>query len=117
MTRWQVVFCLIEDYTKHAKDAPKRVLPPNLSFAFNSVYYSCSRVEFEFSDRLEAQVYFGRRVAVGRRDWIEQYTLKKREYLGTTSMDSELSLLIANQAQVLLDSQAEPIPITEHFGF
>ena len=45
-------------------------------------------------------VYYGR-VLGGLRDWrgdnrLEQYSLKKRSYLGPTSMDAELSLVMTN---------------------
>ncbi|ORZ02391.1 S-adenosyl-L-methionine-dependent methyltransferase [Syncephalastrum racemosum] len=43
-------------------------------------------------------IYFGRLVASGSRDLVQKYNLKKRKYLGTTSMDAELSLVMANQA-------------------
>lgn len=43
-------------------------------------------------------IYMGRRVASSSRDLIQKYNLKKRKYLGTTSMDAELSLVMANQA-------------------
>lgn len=44
--------------------------------------------------------YFGTLIATGQRNVIERYNLKKRQYLGITSMDAELSLIMANQAQV-----------------
>jgi tRNA (guanine10-N2)-methyltransferase len=44
--------------------------------------------------------YFGRMVAEGRRDLVGKYDLKKRNYIGTTSLDAELSLLMANLARV-----------------
>jgi len=49
-------------------------------------------------------VYFGR-VMGGRRDWrgkgrLERYNLKKRAYLGPTSMDAELSLVMTNLGRV-----------------
>lgn len=49
-------------------------------------------------------VYFGR-VLGGKRDWrgkgrLERYSLKKRSYLGPTSMDAELSLVMSNLAKV-----------------
>ncbi|RUS18282.1 hypothetical protein BC937DRAFT_88959 [Endogone sp. FLAS-F59071] len=37
-------------------------------------------------------------VAQGSRDLVNKYNLKKRKYLGNTSMDAELSLIMANQA-------------------
>ena len=48
--------------------------------------------------------YFGRVLGIGR-NWrgsgrLQQYSLKKRAYLGPTSMDSELSLIMTNLAQV-----------------
>ncbi|ORZ15647.1 hypothetical protein BCR42DRAFT_437915 [Absidia repens] len=43
-------------------------------------------------------IYMGRLVATGSRDLVQKYNLKKRHYLGTTSMDAELSLVMANQA-------------------
>ncbi|ORE16980.1 tRNA guanosine-2'-O-methyltransferase [Rhizopus microsporus] len=43
-------------------------------------------------------IYMGKLVATGSRDLVNKYNLKKRKYLGTTSMDAELSLVMANQA-------------------
>lgn len=43
-------------------------------------------------------------VAEGARSLVDVYTLKKRQYLGTTSMDAELSLISANMAHVRPDS-------------
>ena len=44
--------------------------------------------------------YFGRLLAEGRRDLVGKLDLKKRNYIGTTSLDAELSLLMANLARV-----------------
>ncbi|KAL9183605.1 hypothetical protein ACHAXT_004461 [Thalassiosira profunda] len=48
--------------------------------------------------------YFGRVLGSMGRNWrsqrIEQYSLKKRSYLGPTSMDSELSLIMTNLALI-----------------
>jgi tRNA (guanine10-N2)-methyltransferase len=44
------------------------------------------------------KMYLGKLVASGSRDLVNRYNLKKRNYLGTTSMDAELSLIMANQA-------------------
>ncbi|CAM9226791.1 unnamed protein product [Chrysoparadoxa australica] len=43
-------------------------------------------------------VYFGREIGTTSRDLINSLTLKKRCYLGPTSMDNELSLIMANMA-------------------
>ncbi|RUS29995.1 DHS-like NAD/FAD-binding domain-containing protein [Jimgerdemannia flammicorona] len=44
------------------------------------------------------RLYMGKLVAHGSRDLVQKYNLKKRKYLGNTSMDAELSLVMANQA-------------------
>ncbi|KAG8902874.1 hypothetical protein FRB99_004002 [Tulasnella sp. 403] len=46
------------------------------------------------------QVYFGRLVADGTaRSLIAHFDVKKRAYFGTTSMEAEMSLIMANQAR------------------
>eukprot|EP00727_Mastigamoeba_balamuthi_P012737 m51a1_g8086 hypothetical protein (527) ;mRNA; r:36628-38940 len=58
-------------------------------------------LEYYGADREKLlHVYFARRVAKGARGLVERFSLKRREYLGTTSMNAELSLLMANQALV-----------------
>lgn len=44
------------------------------------------------------KVHFGRLIAEGVRDLINTFDLKKRDYISTTSMDSELALITANIA-------------------
>lgn len=45
------------------------------------------------------KIYFCRQIVEGQgRVFIDKYSLKRRGYLGTTSMSSEWSLLMANQA-------------------
>ncbi|KAI4117294.1 MAG: hypothetical protein LQ345_002448 [Seirophora villosa] len=44
------------------------------------------------------KIYFGRFVSGSSRGILDTYTLKKRKYLSTTSMDSELALVTANLA-------------------
>ncbi|KAJ1981052.1 hypothetical protein H4R34_002225 [Dimargaris verticillata] len=43
-------------------------------------------------------IHFGRLVARSNRNIVQKFNLKKRKYLGNTSMDAELSLVMANQA-------------------
>uniref|UniRef100_A0A182Y772 tRNA (guanine(10)-N(2))-methyltransferase TRMT11 n=1 Tax=Anopheles stephensi TaxID=30069 RepID=A0A182Y772_ANOST len=45
-------------------------------------------------------VLFGRWVADGKRDMINEISLKNRKFIGNTSMDPQLSLLMANQGLV-----------------
>ncbi|CAG8530924.1 1121_t:CDS:10 [Ambispora gerdemannii] len=68
----QVLFSVMEDYGIEL-NAP---LPPD---------YPCA-------------IYFGRFIASGDRDLIQTYNVKKRNYIGNTTMDAELSLIMANQA-------------------
>ncbi|KAH7914105.1 tRNA guanosine-2'-O-methyltransferase [Hygrophoropsis aurantiaca] len=51
-------------------------------------------------DGIFNHVYFGRLVAEGSaRSLVGKFDVKKREYFGNTSMEAEISLLMANQAQ------------------
>ncbi|KAF5286846.1 hypothetical protein FQA39_LY00379 [Lamprigera yunnana] len=47
-------------------------------------------------------VFFGRWITSGFRQLIRELSLKTRTFIGNTSMDPQLSLLMANQAQVKL---------------
>ncbi|KAK5650812.1 hypothetical protein RI129_001841 [Pyrocoelia pectoralis] len=47
-------------------------------------------------------VFFGRWITSGFRQLIRELSLKTRKFIGNTSMDPQLSLLMANQAQVKL---------------
>ncbi|KAF9133824.1 hypothetical protein BGW39_008867 [Mortierella sp. 14UC] len=42
--------------------------------------------------------YMGRLVGHGKRELIDKFNVKKRKYIGNTTMDAELSLIMANQA-------------------
>mmetsp|Transcript_9634 Transcript_9634/g.29210 ORF Transcript_9634/g.29210 Transcript_9634/m.29210 type:complete len:298 (-) Transcript_9634:1730-2623(-) len=44
------------------------------------------------------KIFFALKVADGGQGIVQSYTLKKRKYIGTTSMDAELSFIMANQA-------------------
>lgn len=46
------------------------------------------------------EIFFGRLVSRSSRDLVKTLDLKKRCYIGTTSMDSELALVTANIARV-----------------
>ncbi|CAO3638258.1 unnamed protein product [Cunninghamella echinulata] len=60
--------------------------------------YGSIELKTDSGKRTIQYIYMGREVAAGSRDLIQKYNLKKRNYLGTTSMDAELSLVMANQA-------------------
>lgn len=50
------------------------------------------------TDGRPPRLYFGREVASGQRDLPGAYDLKRRNYIGTTSLDAELALLMASLA-------------------
>ena len=50
-------------------------------------------------DRIR-QIFVGRRIAFGQGHIGSKYSLKKRSYIGPTSMDAELSFVMANMAHV-----------------
>lgn len=52
------------------------------------------------SDKSLRSVWIGTHLCTGRRDLIDVFNIKKRKYFGNTTMDAEVSLLMANQAQV-----------------
>lgn len=49
-------------------------------------------------EKAPTRLHFGRFLARGARDLVGHYDLKKRPYISTTSMDSELALVTANLA-------------------
>ncbi|CAK9800267.1 tRNA (guanine(10)-N2)-methyltransferase homolog [Anthophora plagiata] len=46
------------------------------------------------------ELFFGRWITSGQRDLIQKLSLKTRKFIGNTSMDPQLSLIMANQAQI-----------------
>lgn len=52
--------------------------------------------EYDYGNKFPQCIYLGRYVGGGQRRSILDYSLKKRDYINTTSMDSELALLTAN---------------------
>lgn len=46
------------------------------------------------------EIYFGKWLADGQRSLLNEISLKKRKFIGNTSMDPQLSLLMANQGLV-----------------
>ncbi|XP_063773357.1 tRNA (guanine(10)-N2)-methyltransferase homolog isoform X1 [Pseudophryne corroboree] len=66
------IFYVLEDYGPDPNSAPKEPL----------------------------QIYFGRWIADGQRELIDSYSVKKRHFIGNTSMDAGLSFIMANHARV-----------------
>ena len=59
----------------------------------------CIFEDCEWGIKDPKRIYFGRLVGTSSRTILDTYTLKKRKYLSTTSMDSELALVTANLTQ------------------
>ncbi|KAJ8411468.1 hypothetical protein AAFF_G00162760 [Aldrovandia affinis] len=66
------IFCLLEDYGTDPNNIP------------DEPFY----------------VYFGRWIADGQRELIRSHSVKKRHFIGNTSMDAGLSFIMANHARV-----------------
>ena len=56
----------------------------------------CVFEEYSLGAKLPKLIHFGRFVASSDRDSAVRYSLKRRKYISTTSMDSELALVTAN---------------------
>ncbi|XP_056901187.1 tRNA (guanine(10)-N2)-methyltransferase homolog isoform X1 [Takifugu flavidus] len=68
----QHVFCLLEDYGSDPNNIPEH---PDY-------------------------IYFGRWIADGQRELIRSHSVKNRHFIGNTSMDAGLSLIMSNHAKV-----------------
>ncbi|RXM36622.1 tRNA (guanine(10)-N2)-methyltransferase-like [Acipenser ruthenus] len=66
------VFCLLEDYGSDPNSIPEEPV----------------------------HIYFGRWIADGQRELIRSYSVKKRHFIGNTSMDAGLSFIMANHCKV-----------------
>ncbi|KAA6406919.1 MAG: NAD-dependent histone deacetylase SIR2 [Lasallia pustulata] len=58
----------------------------------------CIFEDYDFRAKEPKQVHLGRWIAGTDRDAVYNYSLKQRNYISTTSMDSELALITANLA-------------------
>ncbi|XP_034941114.1 LOW QUALITY PROTEIN: tRNA (guanine(10)-N2)-methyltransferase homolog [Chelonus insularis] len=75
--------------------------PVNLKTPDNIFYYiEYYGIEPNNSPEKPEGLFFGRWICNGQRDLIQKLSLKTRKFIGTTSMDPQLSLLMANQAKV-----------------
>ncbi|KAL8766804.1 MAG: hypothetical protein Q9209_006543 [Squamulea sp. 1 TL-2023] len=82
---------LIQSFRYTGFDGPIQLKDPQQTF--------CIFEECKWGVKEPRRVYLGRLVAGSSRPVLDTYTLKKRKYLSTTSMDSELALITANLSQ------------------
>ncbi|XP_055549847.1 tRNA (guanine(10)-N2)-methyltransferase homolog [Wyeomyia smithii] len=100
----------VETYNKHFSQAEKvakmetmHYLPAEGPVKLNAPDVHYWYLEFWGLDPMDVpeqplDIMFGKWVADGSRDTINELSLKKRKFIGNTSMDPQLSLLMANQA-------------------
>ena len=81
---------IIESFAYTAFEGPVRMKKPDNQFIVFE--------DYELDAHQPRQLHLGRLVAESGRKAINTYTLKKRSYISTTSMDSELALVTANIA-------------------
>ena len=89
----------IEDMRFLAFPGEINLKTPDETFIYYEDYSGLELDAKRTSNPPPRQVFFGVFVATGNRHTISKYDLKKRSYLGTTSMDAELSLVMANMAK------------------
>ncbi|KAL8854529.1 MAG: hypothetical protein Q9221_000564 [Calogaya cf. arnoldii] len=82
---------LIQTFRYTGFEGPIQLKDPEQTFC---IFEQC-----EDGVKEPTRVYLGRLIAAGSRPILDTYTLKKRKYLSTTSMDSELALVTANLTQ------------------
>lgn len=86
----------IEEFSYLPLEGPVRLKNPDVTLAYLEFYgVDPNNVPEEPYD-----VFFGKWVANGQRDLIQVHSLKKRQFIGNTSMDAQLAIIMANQAQV-----------------
>ncbi|XP_067619700.1 tRNA (guanine(10)-N2)-methyltransferase homolog isoform X2 [Eurosta solidaginis] len=103
---------VVETYSKHIsqKEKVQRIekleyLPLHGEIDLKSPQAEWCYIEFWGLDptsvpQTPEDILFGRLIAKGQRNLIKELSLKKRKFIGNTSMDAQLSLLMANQALV-----------------
>ncbi|KAG2487107.1 hypothetical protein HYH03_014220 [Edaphochlamys debaryana] len=75
-----------------------RLRDPQLRFVL--IVCDCNDNPSLVDARLPTRYYFGRVVGSCDRTLLDAYTLKRRAYLGPTSMDTEMAFIMANMAKV-----------------
>lgn len=96
----QEVFTVFEEYPFTAETPPQPLPTATIKSGREMAERAsqAARSEISTSEAEPTSIYLGRLVGTGSRDIISTYSLKKRQYLSTTSMDAELALIMANLA-------------------
>ncbi|VVD00129.1 unnamed protein product [Leptidea sinapis] len=88
----------IELFSYLPLEGPVKLNNPDMKFSYIEFY----GVDPNNVPKQPEQLFFGRWIVDGQRDLIQALSLKKRNFIGNTSMDAQLSILMANQAQVTM---------------
>ncbi|CAB3235241.1 unnamed protein product [Arctia plantaginis] len=86
----------IEGFSYLPLDGPVKLKNPDVTLSYLEFY----GVDPNNVPGKPYDVFFGKWVADGQRELIQTHSLKKRQFIGNTSMDAQLSIIMANQAQV-----------------
>jgi tRNA G10 N-methylase Trm11 len=97
----------LELMDKFVHDAPARFRPkgkvnlkaPSRTFAIIEEHDFQDREDNSTISTVPDLIYFGLQLSEGNHSIMDRYDLKKRKYIGTTSMSAELSFLVANMAK------------------
>ena len=79
---------IIESFSYMSFAGPIKMKDPDQTFTIFE--------EYLYGNKSSLRIYLGRFIGGTQRHILNDYTLKKRDYINTTSMDSELALLTAN---------------------
>lgn len=91
---------IIRSFAYMGLTGPIQLKNPPLQFIVMEQYVSDPEANILGTSRTKEprKVFLGRFIASSCRDAVDKYDLKKRQYISTTSMDAELSLVTANMA-------------------
>jgi tRNA (guanine10-N2)-methyltransferase len=91
---------IISSFAYMGFNGPVQLKNPPLQFIVMEEYVGDPEAAALGTSRIKEprKVFLGRFIANSARDTIDKYDLKKRQYISTTSMDAELSLVTANMA-------------------
>ncbi|KAJ1662118.1 hypothetical protein IW140_000803 [Coemansia sp. RSA 1813] len=86
---------VIESFSFLGFQGPIRMKNPEMEFLVCEDY---GESDLPVPPETPKMLWFGRMVGRGSRHLVDMFDVKKRKYLGNTTMDAELSLVMANQA-------------------
>ncbi|XP_067213095.1 tRNA (guanine(10)-N2)-methyltransferase homolog isoform X2 [Linepithema humile] len=86
----------IESFSYLPLEGPVKLKNPDVTLCYIE-YYGLNPNEIPEEPY---EHFFGKWIADGQRELIQKLSLKTRKFIGNTSMDPQLSLIMANQAQI-----------------